>query len=226
MDNVTKLLNNCILFNHLSNDEVIRLLSEITYTVKIYKKSEVVFSPHHPSDTLGIILDGSVDVQKIFASGKAITVNRRFQYDLIADASLFANIDYYPSTVSTCESSHIMLINKCNLVKLFSKDEKIMTKFLESVSNRVLGLNNTIEILSLNSVPAKIAYFLILEQQKQKSNIIKLSFTKKSLAEHINVSRPTLSRELKNLQLKGFISFKKRIIEIHCLEALEELFSI
>ncbi|AOT69010.1 Crp/Fnr family transcriptional regulator [Geosporobacter ferrireducens] len=225
MHNLINALTHCVLFNHLSMDEVSHLLSDVTYTIKFYKKNEVVFSPHHPSDTLGIILDGSVDVQKIFASGKAITVNRRYSYDLIADASLFANIDCYPSTISTCENSHIFLINKCSLLKLFSKDEKIMSKFLESVSNRVLALNNTIEILSLNSVPSKIAYFLILEQKKQKSNTIKLKFTKKSLAEHINVSRPTLSRELKNLQLQGIISFHKRIIEIHSLEKLEALCS-
>jgi CRP-like cAMP-binding protein len=221
-----KFLNNCVLFNHLSADQISHILSDITYTIKFYKKNEVVFSPLYPSDHLGIILDGCVDVQKIFASGKAITVNRRFPYDLIADASIFANIECYPSTITTCENSHILLINKDNLLKLFSKDEQIISKFLESVANRVLALNNTIEILSLNSVPAKIAYFLIIEQKKQRSNVIQLKFTKKSLAEHLNVSRPTLSRELKNMQLVGILSFHKRIIEIHNLEKLEELCSI
>lgn len=226
MQNSLKLLNKCILFNHLSIEQLAELLSGIPYHVRLFRKNEVIFSPHYPSDILGIILNGSADVQKIFASGKAITVNRRFQYDLIADASLFAKIEHYPSTVSACENSHVFLIAKNDLLKLFSRDERIMSQFLESVSNRVLQLNNTIEIFSLNSVPAKIAYFLLMEQKKQKSNTITLKFTKKALAEHINVSRPTLSRELKNLQLKDIISFQKRTIKIHNLEELEELCSI
>ena len=200
-------------------------MSDVSCSVKFYKKNEVIFSPHHLADTLGIILDGAVDVQKIFASGKVVTVNRRFQYDLIADASIFANTDTYPSTISACEDTHLFLINKSNLLYLFSKDERILSRFLESVSNRVLALNSTIEILSLSSVPAKIAYFLVLEHRKQKSNTIRLRFTKKSLAEHINVSRPTLSRELKNMQTEGLISFHKRVIEIHSLKKLEELYS-
>lgn len=225
MQDIYGLLVKCSIFNHLSFDEVACLLSNVQYSVKWYKKNEVVFSPHHSLDTLGIILNGSVDVQKIFASGKAITVSKRFQYDLIADASIFANIDCYPSTISACEKSYIFLLHKNNLIKIFSKDEKIMPKFLESVSNRVLALNTTIEILSLGSVSAKIAYYL-LSQNKQSINIIKLKFTKKSLAEQLNVSRTTLSRELKNLQLQGIISFRKRTIEIHRLDKLEQLCSI
>lgn len=223
MDNISRLLNHCKLFNHLSIDEISELLSQITYSVKAYKKNEVIFSPHQATNNLGIILTGVVDVQKIFASGKAITVNRRFHTELIADASLFANIEHYPSTISACENSQILLINKSNLLKLFSLDEMIMINFLECVSNRVLGLNNTIEILSISSVVAKIAYFLILEQKKQRSDIITLKFSKKSLAEHINVSRPTLSRELQKMQQMGIISFEKRTIKILDMEKLEKL---
>ncbi|ABR47337.1 putative transcriptional regulator, Crp/Fnr family [Alkaliphilus metalliredigens QYMF] len=226
MDSRLKYLNKCILFDHLSTDEIEPLFSTITYHVKCYQKNEVVFSPHHSIHHLGIILEGSVDVQKIFASGKAITVNRRFQYDLIADAALFANIQYYPSTISTCENSIIFFINKNDLLKLFAQDEIIMSKFLKSVSNRVLALNKTIEILSLSSVSAKIASFLLMEQKKQNSFTIRLQFSKKSLAEHLNVSRPTLSRELKNMQTAGLISFQNRTITIHSLERLVELCSV
>lgn len=226
MQDMIRLLQKCILFHHLSVDRLAGLLSDIPYKVKEYKRNEVVFSPHQPADTLGIVLKGSIDVQKIFASGKSITVNRRFPYDLIADASLFANIECYPSTIAACENSHIFLIHKDDLFKLFLKDKRIMSKFLESVSNRVVSLNKTVEILSLHSVPAKIAYFLLLEQKKQHSNVLKLKFTKKTLAEHLNVSRPSLSRELKNMQLQGILSFQKRTIAIHSLEKLEEICSI
>lgn len=223
MRNIGELLKNCVIFDHLSAEEISSILSKITYCIKAYSRNEVIFSPHQLSDTLGIILDGRVDVQKIFASGKAVTVNRRGNFDLIADASLFANIDYYPSTIIACEDCHILLISKPNLMKLFSLDERIISKFLQSVSNRVLALNNIIEILSLSSVTAKISYYLITQYKKHSSSTIYLEFTKKSLAEHLNVSRPTLSRELKNMQDMGIISFNKRTIKIYDLDRLEEL---
>jgi CRP-like cAMP-binding protein len=223
MDDVRWLLNRCCLFNHLTVEETEKLFEDITCSIKCYKKSEVIFSPLQPADRLGVILKGSIDVQKIFASGKVITVSRRLPYDLIADASMFASINCYPATVSARENSHVWLISKAQLLKIFAKDNRIMVKFLESVSNRTLALNNMVEILSLNSVPAKIAYFLTMEQRKANSNTITLKFPKKSLAEQLNVSRPTLSRELKKMQLSGIISYHKRTINIHSLEKLADL---
>lgn len=223
MDTIESHLRKCILFNHLSKDDLFVLLKDITYSTKVFEKNEVIFSPLSIADTLGIILEGAVDVQKIFASGKALTISRRFPYELVADAAIFANIPNYPSTIVACETTHLFMINRANLIKLFTKDEQIMTKFLESVSRRVSALNTSIEILSINSVPGKIAYFLLKEHQKQKTTTITLSFTKKTWAEYLNVSRPTLSRELKNMQSDGVLEFDKRTIHIKSLEMLEEI---
>ena len=225
MDSMIRLLNKSSLFSYLSLEETETLLKDITSSFRCYKRNEVIFSPLHPADTLGILLKGSIDAQKIFASGKVITISRRFPYDLIADVPMFANTSYYPSTISSCENSYIWLVNKANLLKLFAKDTRVMLKFLESVSNRALALNSAVEILSLNSVPAKIAYFLTMEQEKQGSSAVTLKFPKKSLAEQINVSRTTLSRELTKMQLGGIISCDKRTIKIHSLEKLADLYN-
>ncbi|TCK92734.1 CRP-like cAMP-binding protein [Natranaerovirga hydrolytica] len=221
MDLLFRNLKNCVLFQHLSRNELKALFNDVTYQIKSYNKNEVIFSPNHKADTLGIILEGGIEVQKIFSSGKVITVNRRYPYDIIADASLFANIEYYPSTLTAFKPCDLFLIQKKELMKLFNKDDIIMSKFLESVSNRVFSLNQTIEILSINSVPGKIAYYLLLEYKKQNNPIVHLNFTKKSFAEHLNVSRPTLSRELKNLQDKDILTVEKRMITIHNIKALE-----
>lgn len=225
MDEKLMNLNHCSLFNHLNSAKINDLFSKVQYSIKNYRRGEVIFCPHIASDTLGILLSGSVDVQKIFATGKALTVTRRYAHDLIAEASLFAKIDHYPSTIIACENTQALLIKKNEIVKLFTLDEIIMTKFLECVSNRILSLNHTIEILSLNSVTEKIVYYLLLEYHAQNTNPIQLKFTKKALAEHLNVSRTTLSRELKNLQQKGYISFEGRNIKIHCIEKFESLCS-
>lgn len=216
-------LNQCVLFRHLSAPALWDLLAGVSYQVRDYQRGEVIFSPHDPACTLGILLSGSADVQKIFPSGRVITLNRRHAPDMVADASLFAAIEHYPSIITTCAASRLFLIQREALLVLFRREASIMPAFLTSVSNRVLALNHTIELLSLHSVAAKIAFFLCQEQKKQGRCTITLKMTKKALAEHLNVSRTTLSRELKQLENRGLLTLDKRAITLHCPDALEDL---
>jgi CRP-like cAMP-binding protein len=164
-----------------------------------------------------------VEVQKIFPSGRIVTVTSRGSFDLLADAAMFAETHYYPATISTCKISKIFLLPKTELLKLFSLDQAVMLNFLCSVSNRIFVLNRKIELLSLNSIQTKIAHFLISESESRGSDSIQLPFSKKSWAEHINVSRTSLSRELRQLEREGLIAFDKRSIKIQDIEKLKRI---
>lgn len=223
MDNLFALLQKCSLFTNKSIDEIQTLLGKINYRIQLFKENEIIFSANDFADTMGIILSGVVDVQKVFPSGKIVTVTTRSNFDLLADASMFAKTIYYPSTISACKTSRILFIPKSELLKLFALDQTIVFNFLESVSNRILALNRKIETLSLTSIQEKIAYFLLTEHEHKGSMILTLPFSKKSWAEHLNVSRPSLSRELKQLETAGLLSVDKRTIEIKDLEKLKEL---
>jgi len=216
-------LQKCSLFKNKSLSDIEYLLSNIRYTIKEFKRNEVIFSYEKKADTLGILLFGSINVQKLFPSGKVVTVTTRTSADLIADASIFSKSQYYPSTIYTSVPSKLLFIHKSELLKLFLIDEDITINFLESVSNRALTLNQKIEILSLNSIKEKIAFFLLSEYKDNKSDKITLPFSKKVWAEHMNVSRCSLSRELKALSIKEMISFNGRTIVIKDLEALRKI---
>lgn len=223
MENLPLLLQKCTLFNNKSLKEIAALLSKINYRIQVYKENEIVFSGEQLANTLGIILDGVVDVQKIFPSGKIVTVTTRRRFELLADAAIFAETQYYPGTISTRKVSKVFLIQKQELLNLFSLDQTIMLNFLCSVSNRIFALNHKIEILSLSSIQSKIAYFLIRESECRNSDMVILRFSKKSWSEHINVSRTSLSRELRQLAMEGLISFDKHKIQINNIKKLKEL---
>ena len=57
------------------------------------------------------------------------------------------------------------------------------------------------------TIRESIISYLDYERKKQNSNIIKLSMTKKALAERIGVQRTSLSRELAKMREDGLIEF-------------------
>ena len=223
MEQLLRPLQQSALFNKKPLHEIAELLSKINYRIREFKENEIIFSSNQPADTLGIILNGSVDVKKDFLSGKVITVTTRRQFDLLADAAMFAETQYYPGTIFACKPSRIFLLHRNELLQLFTLDQTTMLNFLCSVSNRMLVLNQKIEILSLSSIQSKIGHFLITESESRRSAVITLPFSKKAWAEHLNVSRTSLSRELRQLEAAKFISFHNRTIRINQLSKLKEL---
>ncbi|MBP2634572.1 MAG: cyclic nucleotide-binding protein [Firmicutes bacterium] len=226
MEKLLSVLQQSVLFKGKTRSEIADLLAKINYRVKEYRESEIIFSINHLADTLGIILEGEVDVKKDFCSGKVITVTTRSRFDLLADAAMFGGTQYYPGTLFASKPSKILLLNKKDLLQLFALEQTVMLNFLCSVSRRMLVLNQKIEILSLSSIQSKIAHFLISESQARRSAVIVLSFSKKAWAEHLNVSRTSLSRELRQLERDDLISFHKRTIRIKQLDKLQELLAV
>lgn len=147
----------------------------------------MIFSPLKESTKIGIILSGSIDIQKIFPDGKMIILDRKNQGESIAEPSIFAKYKYYPSTACTNMKSSIMLIDKENLEKLFSLNHRFLINYLEKVSNLTLDLKHKIGILSLYSIKEKIAGYLIHDYKINKSLYVKLPFSKKDWAEYMDV---------------------------------------
>ncbi len=230
MDNLLALLQKCSLFQNKNPEKIEQLLSNTNYKIESFKENEVIFSPLQTADKMGVILSGTVDVQKLFPSGKVVIIERKKYPDLIGESSVFSRVEYYPDTVSAGRPCKILFLLKTELLALFALDRDFMLNFLESASNSTLILKHKIGILSLDSIQEKIAGFLIHDKKHANianySNVVTLPFSKKAWAEYMNVSRTSLSRELRALENEGIISFEKRTIEIKDWNRLEKILSL
>ena len=83
-------------------------------------------------------------------------------------------------------------------------------------------LNQRLTNLSFDTLRKKIANILILEHNKQKSIYLTLPYSRKKMAEMLNIPRPSLSRELIKMKDDGLIDFYKKEIKIIDLKALED----
>ena len=93
---------------------------------------------------------------------------------------------------------------------------------LKVVSNRALMLNKKLEYLSIKSLRGKISTYLLEEQKKEGNTTFQLNLNRNELADFINVSRPSLSRELGKMRDEGLIDFHSTAIKINDFEALKK----
>lgn len=224
MDDFLAVLQKSALFKGKSKSEINIRLSNIDYKLKSYQKNDLLFAVESHADFLGTVLTGSVEVQKSFPDGKIVTVARLAPAQTFGGFILFSEKPKYPVSIVASDDCKVLLISKKNLLELFRADTQLLSNFIKSIADRLIFLHEKIELLSLSSISKKIAYYLIKESEKQKStNIVQLPFSKTTWAEHINVSRVSLSRELKKMTSNGLLIVNKKTIALKNFNNLKTL---
>ena len=215
-------LKRCILFKDIKYEDLSNFLNMSNYTIKKYPKGNVVVIEGSRCEELGILLEGLLEVQTLYPSGKLLTLAQLKPVETFGEAILFSKMDKFPATIGAIKDSKIMFIKKENLINCLTNCHKFMENFLELLSNKLLILNKKVKMLSLESIRKKIENFLMEEYKKQGSNIIKVSLSRKEMAEHMGIQRPSLSRELIKMREEGIIEFDKKVIAIKDIEALSK----
>ena len=215
-------LKRCILFKDIKYEDLSNFLNLSNYTIKKYPKGNVVVIEGSRCEELGILLEGLLEVQTLYPSGKLLTLAQLKPVETFGEAILFSKMNKFPATIEVIKDSKIMFIKKENLINCLTNCHKFMENFLELLSNKLLILNKKVKMLSLESIRKKIENFLMEEYKKQGSNIIKVSLSRKEMAEHMGIQRPSLSRELIKMREEGIIEFDKKVIIIKDIEALSK----
>lgn len=224
MDNlILNSLKKCILFSQFNDKEIEACLSSIDYSIKNYSKNEMPAIEDDICSSIGIILSGSVEVQKIYESGKSLTLTTLDCGKIFGEVIIFSNKNTYPSSIVASEKSKIMFIPQKSILKLCKENSIFLNKFMTLLSNKILMLNKKVKAMSYQTIKQKLANYILEEHNTQKSMIIKMAYSKKQLAEQLGIPRPSLSRELINMKDEEIIDFDKNTIKILDIAELEEL---
>lgn len=215
-------LKRCILFKDMNSEDLSNFLNMSNYTIKKYLKGNMVVIEGSKCEELGILLEGLLEVQTLYPSGKLLTLAQLKPVEIFGEAILFSKMNKFPATIGAIKDSKIMFIKKEDLINCLTNCHKFMENFLELLSNKLLMLNKKVKMLSLESIRQKIGNFLREEYKKQKSNIIKVSLSRKEMAEHMGIQRPSLSRELIKMKKEGIIEFDRKVIIIKDMGALSK----
>ena len=89
-------LKKCILFKDIENDNLIAILGCIGATVKSYKKKETIISEGDFTTKIGIVLSGSVYIERNDYFGNRSIVSHASVSDLILESFACANIESIP----------------------------------------------------------------------------------------------------------------------------------
>lgn len=202
-----ELMGQIDLMKSITPQEIESYLIEGSCKITQYRKNNIVHFVGEVCSKLEIILSGKVVIERIDESGNLMTIAEFLGGDVLGGNLMFSKNPYYPMTVTAKEATLILEINKDRLFRLFSDNHEFLSSYLEYVSDHTVILGERIKHYVNRTIRESIISYLNFEAKKQNSSIIKLSMTKKALAERIGVQRTSLSRELAKMREDGLIEF-------------------
>ncbi len=210
------------MFSKKSKEAILEIFRDTNYTIKKFSKNDIIAIEGDTCTSIGLVLEGNVDIKRMLGS-KVVHLSSFSKGGVFGEIIAFSDVNLYPATVIASSLSQIMFIDKKDFIKFCTHNEEFLGMFLNTLTNKIFLLNNSITNLTFNSIRQKICNFLISEYKIQKSKNIKLNITKEKLSESLGVTRPSLSRELINMKDDGLIDYNRSHIIILDLEAIENI---
>lgn len=211
------------LFKGMSASQIEKLVNEIPHTVHSYEKEEAVFRPLETADRVGVILQGSVQSFKLFPNGNQVNVTIRTVGDIIGPAAALSVQGKYPFGVVSLEETKVLMFRRNDYLRLLRRDYRLVENALSEISSITYMLQQRLELMSYHGIDQKIAFYLLSEALQNNISIVSIPGSMTKWALMMNVSRPSLYRELKKLEEQGLLCIKSKEIEITDHSALESL---
>ncbi len=211
---IIKILSESILFYGISQERIEYLLSLCAYNIEYFEKNNIISNEGDSCRKIGFILDGKINAVKLNSNGSHVNVRSMTRGSYFGDALVFSSKQVCPTNIVTATTSSVLFISSESLLSLCEIDEIFLKNFLRSLSDKIFLLNETIKILSYQSVRQRLSYFLIKQSELQQTIDIVLNVTREELSELLGITRPSVSRELSRMVESGLISVRGKHISI------------
>jgi CRP-like cAMP-binding protein len=213
------------LFHGFQSEEILTMLDCLQPKLQGYNRNDYIVIAGQPFENIGIVLNGEATVSKENAAGNRVVMTLLEQGDIFGEMVAFSSQLTWPATVQAQKNCEVFFLPRGKIIgecsKLCPWHRTLIRNFLRIISERALLLNKKVEYLTIKSIRGKICTYLLEQYQTTGDKHITLPLKRNELADFLNVSRPSLSREICKMKAEGVIDFYLTSFKILDIEALK-----
>lgn len=212
------------LFKDIPVEDLKSYLTAIRAKNTVYQKDSFIFFEGDLPKALFVLKSGVVQIEKNDADGKRIIMNR-FETPETVFGEVYAFLqsipyDYSCRIIADAEILSIPANIFSTSATLPAVQTKIVQNLLSILAHKAYFLNQKLLIFSSFTLRKKIAVYLL--QQAHGQPKITLTLNREAMSEYLAVPRPSLSRELMNMQKDKLLTISNDTITIN-IDRLEDL---
>jgi len=202
----------CRLFQGFTLSEINQFFRKYSMTTVTYKKGDLLVHKNDPVDSIGIIESGEVFIEE---DGSKKSPGTTFGENL-----LFSTTSKYSSNIIATTTTQVLYLKKDELLVALSTYTKLLQNYLSLLSQQAQSLGEHLRLLSQASIRDKVLAYVKSRYQGEEK--IPIGMTKENLAKHLNVKRPSLSRELIYMRVDNLLATDRKYFYLLDPTALKE----
>ena len=224
-DKWIKILVKTELFKDIGQEELVKILGCLSPSTKQYKKGEIITIEKSDFTGIGVVLEGRVTLTKQTLAGDRLMISRIEVGDIFGEIAAFVDKKWL-ETVTAETQCQVLFITPDRIIgmcpHMCAGHRILIQNTLQIVSQKAFSLHQKVEMLSLGSIRKKISTYLLEQYYIKEELVFKIPLTRIELAEYLNIQRPSLSRELANMQKEEMITFERNKFTIRNLKMLKD----
>ena len=219
MEQYLFILRNSPFFQGMTEEEILSVLHCVNATVQHKQKDEYILRVGDRTESMGLVLRGSVLVLQEDLWGHRNIMHRigpgeYFAEPFAATAGSVLNV-----SVVADEDSEIMMLNMERFLKTCphacAHHGRMVRNLVSVMARRVLDLNEKLTHMAKRSTREKLLSYLSAESMRQGKLAFTIPYDRQQLADYLSVERAAMSVELGKLQKEGLLTTNRNYFELY-----------
>jgi len=213
-------LASCPLFAGIDPRELAAALAKLPHRAADIAQGNVALLAGCAYEDLRILLSGELSAEMTTEEGRTVVVESFHAPEAVATAVLFAPGRALPVTVVARSACRLAIIPRETLLSLSARFPPLLEALLTDMGARLSSLAEKLRALQFATLRERLADWLLRRASLAAPppsgghRLVRLEASKERLATLFGVARPSLSRELGELERRGLVEVRGRTIAI------------
>ena len=218
MQQFLPILRRTPLFVGINDADILKMLSCLDAHSISFERRRVVLSEGIEPTRMGLVLSGTVLVERVDRNGNRSILQEIGAGGLFAEAFACAGAQSLPVTMIAGERSEVLLLDAFHILHTChhhcGHHQAMTFNLMKELARKNMEFHDRLEITSRRTTREKLLSYLDICAKKEGKRRFTIPFDRQELADYLEVDRSGLSTEIGKLRREGILASRKNEFEL------------
>ena len=219
MKKYIKTLKKCPLFQDISEDELLRMLTCLGAKIVPFGKRQTIMAEGSAVHAIGLLLSGSAQVIQLDYDGNRSILSGLSPSEVFAEEFACAKEPSLPIAVVASEPCEVMLLDSNHILHTCEHHcafhRRLIYNLTRVLARKTVRFHSRAQIISCRTTRERLLTYLLQYAKEKDSRTFDIPFDRQALADYLEVDRSGLSAEIGKLRREGVLDSHKRHFVLH-----------